>query len=1831
MSSQGQAELSPLQRALFELKQLRARLDAVEQARKEPIAIIGLGCRFPGGAESPETFWSLLRAGFDASREIPSDRWDIDGFFSPDFQAPGKMYTRRGAFLDRVDLFDPFFFGISPREAATIDPQQRLLLEVIWEALEHAGQRPDRLQGSATGLFIGAMNSDYQQLQRSTGDPAAIDSYTVTGSLFSVLGGRMSYVFGLQGPNASVDTACSSSLVTVHLACQSLRNHECDLALAGGVNMILAPEPMIERAKARMLAVDGRCKTFDAAADGYAVGEGCGMLVLKRLKDAQKNGDRILALIRGSAVNHDGPSSGLTVPNGPAQQALLQRAVAVAGVDPQAISYIEAHGTGTSLGDPIEINALAAVLCPERQRAQPLLIGSVKTNIGHLESAAGVAGIIKVVLALQHQELPPHLHLKEPNPLVPWNQLPVAVPTTLTPWPRSAKPRLAGVSSFGVSGTNAHVILEEAPASEAVLPTPEPAPELLVLSAKTGTALAALIDRYAEDLARPEAPPLAAVATTAALGRTPFAHRLALCGTSSAEVAQQLAAFKRGEARAVVSGQIGRKAPKIAFLFSGQGSQEAGMARVLYDREPVFRATFDRAAGLLQSELDHSLSSIFWPDPQASGPLLLAQTAYTQPALFVLQAALLALWRSWGIGPDAVFGHSVGELAAAHAAGVLSLADGVRLAAARGRLMQSLPVGGRMVAVLAPEDVVRPVLAPWQSEVAIAAINAPRETVISGPAAAVTAALQALLAQGVKGTSELAVSHAFHSPLVEPILPALADRAMTCALGAPQVPWVSGLTGKLATAAEVATGEYWVRQARQAVRCADAMATLAQEGCTLFVEVGPSTQLISLGKRCLPGPDAVWLPSLRASKDDQRQLRETLGALWVRGAEVDWPTYFGELQRARVSLPTYPFERQHYWFQTLPQAARTPVSAETTPPVAQPALHPLLGARFETPLEARIFTQHLSLAELPFLGDHRVLGKVLFPATATVEAALAAAEHGLGMHAPVAEAVEFERPLVLPPSGGLAVQLVVEPEASGAASFELYAESFDPTGGATFTRCARGRLRARPSHPEDSVPVLSALLERIHSAVAVDEFYLRLRQLGLEYGDSFRGLQQIWRAPGGSAPGGRAPGGRAPSEAIARLRDLPPLAGSHRPHPALVDACLQLTLAASDPDEEPRVALPVQLECVDLTPGPEAASPQWVHAVLRHTSATALSADLTLFAASGAVVGRVTGLHVRRLEAPALERLLGAAQRSWFYQLTWTAADRGPARQPNVGPGHASPGTWVLWHDGADRALWASELGAQLAAAGETWVSVVSRDELTAALQDVAGARPPLAGVVDLRGLALGAAPDLATQEPLIRDLLVAVHQLTELRPVRRPKLWLTTCGAQAASADAVTAPAQATLWGCARVLARELPQLWGGIVDFDPQTQVAVQVAAFAAELLHSDGEDQLAFRDGQRHVARLVRHPSSASAVLPAQLAAQATYLVTGGLGALGLQVARFLAARGARHLALLGRSAPSAEARAALAELRAQGVDVAILAADVASHDSLAAALSELASTRPPLRGIVHAAGVLADGIFLQQDWARFAQVLGPKVAGAWNLHQLTADCKLDFFVLFSSMSALLGTAGQANYAAANCFLDAFAHFRRAAGLPACALEWGPWGEVGMAAQQSQKRWAEQGLTPLDREAALAVLDFALAEPPSTLGILDVDWEQYVRHLRSERVPPLLTRLVTATATPSAPSAASDRERWLHMPREEVRTELIPLVLARVEALLGYPPGSGRLEPDQHLIKDVGMDSLMALELQGELQEIIGQQLSQQMLFEHPTVAAVVDYLLLELGSSAPAVAS
>jgi len=1816
----------------------------------QAMAIIGMGCRFPGAGD-PEAFWHLLREGKDAIREVPPSRWDVNAFYDPRPGVPGKMSTRHGGFLEQTDLFDPQFFGISPREAESMDPQQRLLLEVTWEALEHAGQAPERLAGTLTGVFVGISTNDYARTQFD--HPASVNIYSGTGTALSMAANRLSYFLDTRGPSWAVDTACSSSLVALHHACTSLRRRESDLALVGGVNLILSPELTIAFSQTRLMAADGRCKTFDAGADGYVRAEGCAVVVVKRLSDALADGDNILALIRGSAVNHNGRSNGITAPNGPSQEAVIRRALENAGVQPSRIIYVEAHGTGTALGDPIEFHALKNVLTEGRCAEKPCWVGSVKTNIGHLEAAAGLAGLIKVVLSLKHGQIPPNLHLKEINPRIALKESPMKIPLALQQWPKREGPRLAGVSSFGFGGTNAHVVLEEAPSGKKERSTEEGKEEsppqedrplhLFTLSAKTEKALKELAGRYENHLGSHPALSIGDVCFTAAAGRSHFDRRVAIAADSTAAIRRQLAVLVSGQRTGGVSSEQSSqgKTPKIAFLFTGQGSQYVGMGRQLYETQPTFRLAMDRCDEILAPCLKGSLLRILYPDEAQSKPMAgrLEETAYTQPALFALEYCLAALWESWGIRPSVVMGHSVGEYVAACVAGVFSLEDGLKLVAERGRLMQTLPWPGEMVALFCNEARVRTALEPHASDVSIAAVNGPEHIVISGRKEAARAVASRLRAEGVE-TIRLNVSHAFHSPLMAPMLEDFSRAAAQASYGPPRVGLISNVTGKLASA-QIATPGYWTDHIRRPVRFMDSMETLHGLDCEVFLEVGPHPVLLGMARYC--GPEKTdehmgasspkrgasgaassrvettgrRLASLRRGQPDWQQMLESLGALYVKGAPVDWRGFDQDYPRRFLPLPTYPFQRQRYW-----AGAR---SARHARKESGQGGHPLLGRPLSlaVPPSTRVWSQTLGAEETVFLEDHRIDGVAIFPAAGYAEMTLSASETLLGSGPLCLENVSFEKALDLSSGRDHELQTHLAPGGDGKWAFSVHSRPIHGERSQGWVRHAKGRVRSTSPESEASYsPSPDEIRTRCGLEIQGDAFYREWAARGNQWGPMFQGIDRLWVGH---------------EEAIVRIRpprSLVDRLGDYYVHPALLDACVQ-ALAGTLSGKGTGAFVGRGVESLSLL-APVRGEVFWSHAVLRpgYDRSRQMMGDVRVTDADGRVLARIDGL-----EFEFLRMTLSDVQNPdrWLHALKWHPAEvRGhPVTPPR--------GTWVVLDDGggvgkaAAQALRGRGCGALL-------LSPADAAQMERVLKG-----EEICGIVKLptavrQGSDVSSSDALQEAHRMLREVLSLVRMMAGATRGPMPRLWCVTRGAWTLEGERHEShPLQAAVWGLGRTLALEHTRIWGGLVDLDPTAEPGDSGALLADVLLGLGGEDQVAVRMGKPYTARLVRvrAPQVPGGI---ELRKDATYLITGGLGALGLHMARWLAELGARHLVLMGRSGlpdrslwkgvdPSSRdgrrIRSVLA-LEALGAGVRLAILDVADERAFRNWITSFRTEqRPPIRGVVHAAGVLKSGPVLELDDDSLMANLRPKVGGAWVLDRCLQSESLDFFVLFSSASGTLSSPDLAAYAAANAFLDAMAGHRRARGLAALSIAWGAWGGPGLAA-----KWGTAGSTSggamgwISPEQGLDLAGRLWHWHEPHVAVLPVDWSVWrAKYPEAARLP-LLTEIVgpfSDSTRVTGRVGSLERVPLLALEDAQRQSRLETWLSGQVAEVLLLSVED--MDPDQPL-NTMGLDSLMALEIRNRVESALEVSISIVDLIRGPSIRQTATRLkeMLERGEKA-----
>ncbi|NEW56220.1 SDR family NAD(P)-dependent oxidoreductase [Nocardia cyriacigeorgica] len=1814
-----------LKKTAKELYETKQQLRALTDRLREPVAIVGMACRYPGGVRSADDLWRVAADGVDAIGDYPADRgWDLERLYDPDPDVPGTVYTRAGGFLDAIGDFDAAFFGIGPREAAAMDPQQRMLLEASWEALEDAGIDPVSLRGSETGVFAGVIHQYYGPRVGSPEISAETEGHAYLGGSDSVLSGRIAYTLGFKGPAISVDTACSSSLVAVHLACQALRQGDTTLALAGGVTVMSDPSLPIAFARQRAMSTDGRCKAFAAAADGTGFSEGLGVLVLERLSDARRLGHTVLAVIRGSAINQDGASNGLTAPNGPSQERVIRQALANAGLDPWDVDAVEAHGTGTMLGDPIEARALIGVYGGRREGA-PLGLGSLKSNIGHTSAAAGVGGVIKMVQAMRHGVLPKTLHVDAPTPHVDWSAGTVRLLTECQPWLAGERPRRAGVSSFGASGTNAHLILEEASgdavatrpgdqpgpvggpdtsgtttpgAADSLHGTPDSAREgagaapgtpdvaALVLSARTEDALRAQADRLRQRLLDDPAASVWDVAYSLTTSRALLDRRGAVIGRDRDEVLAGLAELAADGPGAI---EAAASAGKTALLFTGQGAQRAGMGAGLYAAFPAFATALDEVCAHIDPRLGRSLRALMFDGPDE----VLARTEFTQPALFAFEVAAFRLVESFGVVPDVLIGHSIGELAAAHVAGVWSLADACALVTARGRLMGALPRGGAMLAVAVEERRAAALVAGSGDRVSVAAVNGPSSTVLSGDDDAIAEIERQLSAEGVK-TTRLRVSHAFHSARMEPMLHEFRSVAESLDYRRPTVPIVSNVSGVFG-GDELTDPDYWVRQVRGCVRFAPGVATLVEAGVRRFLEVGPDAVLAAMTRDCLAAestPEAATRVAAltRRSADEVRQSVTSLAQVHVAGTPVDWEPLFAGRTARRIALPTYPFQRKRFWLPSTP------------PGTSAAADHPILtGVVGLAGTDEWLFTGRFSLRTHPWIADHQTYGVVVVPAVALIEFLLVAAGR-IGCR--TVEELTLQAPILPGADDEVDLQVLVQaPDDSGHRRFEIY---FRTSPDAEWVHNATGALAAGRDDDDDLVSRLREEQWPPADAEVIDATALPDRiakDTGLEFGPAFLGVRAAWQRDD-----------TVFSEVVLNT-DAAPEPGRYDLHPALLDLVMHAGLSRvmwrgedADPEtgwllfrwggvrlHKPAPAGQTELRVIAVATGADT------------VSAAAVDPDGTPIVSVDAVV-------MRPYDVKEFRGALSGDD-AGLYEVRWEPAAAASEHRP----------------------------GPSISVLGGTTVAGITTAHASVA-EVVAGDSVPEAVVWR---------PEPCTDDPA--GVRQAVHEtlnvvrswLAEERSANARLVVLTAGGVELPGA--VPHAAAAAVWGLMRSAQSEHPDRFT-MVDEDPANPLDADRLADVVLL----AEPQLAVRDASVLVPRLVRLPEEPDGALtdrpgPHSVAGGAvrrrelvntgrttsfgegTVLITGGTGGLGALLARHLVAEhGVRRLTLTSRRGlESSGATELIAELTRLGAGVEVVACDVTDRDALRNLLDAIESDGG-LTSVVHAAGVLDDATAASLTAEQTERVLAPKVDGAWYLDELTRDRDLAAFVVFSSLATVLGSAGQANYAAANGFLDALTARRRAAGQTAISLAWGPWeqrsGMTGALDRAAVARWQRLGLGQLEEGEGLRLFDAALARGRAHVVPIRFDPGVLRRASDIDAVPAVLRGFVRRPMRVAQSAPVPAHGRLAGVPEAQRGEIVLDMVRAQAATVLGHDSGED-IRPDQRF-DEIGFDSLGGVEFRNRLSKTTGVQLPSTLVFDHPTPAAVAALVLSKL---APPVAA
>jgi acyl transferase domain-containing protein len=1769
----------------------------------DSIAIIGMGCRFPA-APNPHAFWQLLCNGIDAITEVPSDRYDINAVYDPHPATPGKVMTRKGGFLDQVDQFDAAFFGLSPREASRIDPQHRLLLEVAWEAMEDAGLIPEKLTDEIASVFIGIITGDYWD--RQFHNPTDLDVYSTAGSARSGAAGRISYALGLRGMSVALDAACSSSLVAVHLACQNLRAKSSTLALAGGVNIILNPDHTIGFSQGRMMAPDGHCKAFDAHADGYVRSEGAGIVVLKLLSRALADGDPIYAVIRGSASNNDGHSELFMAPSEEGQQAGLRQAYHDAAVDPLSVHYVEAHGTGTSVGDPVEIKALGSVLCKGRPANNPLLVGSAKTNIGHTEGAAGLAGLIKAALCLKHKMIPPNLHFHQPNPAIPWQNYALMIPTQLTPWPSSATPRRAGVSSFGIAGTNAHIVLEEAPAAIASSTRPDNTQHqtyLLPLSAQTHEGLKDLARNYMQHLVREQEysdQTLHDICYTASLRRTHHDYRLAIITHSRQDTQHKLETFIHDETgMELVSGhKIANKQCKIAWIFSGQGSQWPGMGRDLLKQEPVFRASIEECDRAISPYVDWSLLDLLLADEEHAA---LKHIDVIQPLLFAIEVALAALWRSWGIQPDVVVGHSMGEVAAAYIAGALSMDDAAWIICSRSKLLLRTSGKGAMAVIDLPLNQARTIVADYKERVSVAVNNSPRSTVLSGDPKALAEILDTLSDNDIPGRL-VNVDVASHSPQMDLLHDDLLELMQRVQPRSTKLPMFSTVYGRLVDGNEL-VGCYWVDNLREPVLFFTAIQHLLEDDFDIFMEMCPHPILVAPIRQTieLSEKSGLALASMRRNEAARNIMLTTLGQLYTHGCEPDWSRLYldGGLH---VSLPSYPWQRQRYWNATLdhPQSLFLTQHRNSIG-------HPILGTGIQSALHPTTYfwTTDINTERFPYLNEHCVHDIPVLPCAAYIELALAAPIEVFGTQHFSIKDLELKKALFLPKGNTQTLQVILTSEGiEGKLRLHFFStQTLHNTKQAEWTLHASVTIQHEEEPPTKEMIIHPTPEEVQHQwtlAMETDLHYQGLRARGIQHGPLFQGITHIWQHPGEVMAHLTIPAGVT--------NDSP----GYQMHPALIDAFLQGIIPFLPEEHERNAYVPVAIKRIKFHQQPEHDTTLWSHAIMQsetHGAQNVLEGDIILLNEQGQVLLEVLGCRLQSLDG-ATPDFMRQRLNQLLYTIEWELQTRNKPTEKRT-----SYKNWLIFgaNDGIGQRLmeYLQARGANcvMVTAGCFYKQISNQqyelspeapEQFERLFRDVYRQNAEhVSGIVYLWGMV---APALTTdtrhplhteQEEVSIGALHLVQALATTKQEISPRLWLVTSGVHALQSQEQTSGLlQAPLWGLGRVIVYEHQHLHCTLIDLDA-THSEICITALCQEIWSNETEDEVVLRSDKRYIARLTHYTlpdKNKQKQAKALFSPDGTYLITGGLGGIGLCTAQWMVEQGTRHLVLMGRRGVPAEAEAILQAMRETGADVRILKADVAHEEDLEKALIQIRRTMPPLRGIFHSAVVLDDSTLLHLNRERFLSVMPPKVNGAWNLHRMTLDDPLDYFVLFSSAASLIGSPGQGNYAAASAFMDILAHYRKQQGYPALCINWGRWGEVGQATKENRgERLDARGFASMKPKEGLAILAGLLHQNVPQVGAMSFNlpqWSQFYPGLaRSSLFAHLSEETRTEIMTlPSLTSALLTNLDTIQ--RQQKLAQYLSNQIARV---LGHTS----LKLDAHqLLNRLGIDSLMSVELKNRI---------------------------------------
>lgn len=1796
------------------------------ESGKDKLAIVGMSCRFPGGANNVEEFWELLTSGKDGISTIPEDRWDVEKYYDPDNSVQGKAYTKNGGYLDgQIDQFDARFFNISPKEANALDPQQRILLELTWEAFENANMNIEHYNGTNTGVYVGICNNEYFMSQTHSGDLTTINPYSLTGCSWSTACGRISYTFGFEGPCAAVDTACSSALTALHFACSALQNGEADMQVVAGVNLIESPAYGIAFSKLQAIGPDGHCKSFDASANGYARGEGCGVILLKRLSDAVRDQDEILGVIRATGMNQDGKSNGLTAPNGEAQQKLISSTMLRAGVKPDDIDYVEMHGTGTKLGDPIEVNAVAAIYGKGRTKKEAVKIGSVKSNIGHLESAAGVASIIKVLLAFQHQSIPGNLHFHVPNPLIDWKNSNLEVVDHNTDWIKENGIRRAAINGFGFGGSNAHVIIEEYKPEEIEIRevTKQNGMDyILKITAQSEESLKQLVKDYYELLQKADESQTADIIYSACQGRADLTYRLLVCGSSRNALLERMKNYlDNGYAAGVITNEGGhlQKNPKIVFMYTGQGSQYINMGKMLYETNDTFRTAMEECDILFQPYLLCSILELVYGEEAEES--VLERTVFAQPVIFAIEYALSQMWDELGVAPDIVMGHSIGEYAAAVTAGIMKLADAVKLVSARGRLMDMAPGHGKMATVFADRETVLKLIGTYKETVCIAAENAEESNVISGVAKDVEAVLEIAKEAGYRA-KELIVSHAFHSMLMEPVLKDFYAVAKAVDYRESRIRFVSSLYGKELEPGQILDGAYWTEHIRAEVKFYQSLSSMKTKTKQnyLFLEVGSNRVLAALAKLTFADSHII-ASSLSMKKPDHEYLPQEIAAVYAAGVQINWEKirFAGKKKWKKAKLPNYPYNRKKYWMELQYDRSTAGVSANEC--------HPVLGQRIDVAAEKEtvIYQRKFSVKEPYFMSEHIIFDVSISPAAAHISMLLSALQDTTAAKSCSVRNVEFRAPLAAKEEEERQVQIYLE-EQNGQKAFHI-ASRDNQNRLDSWLLHAKGEAEVSEDYLAEEQKIIPDSFENLTFDENIEgSIYDYMRSTGFILGDGFRRIKKIHYKE---------------NECICLIEPLKsvPHYKDYIIYPGIIDCMFQSGLAlileqliaTARTEAVNKTIIPYFIE--KLTFNHRQFETLWCH-TKSEIKNELIYVDMEVYNECGEMVMKVDRMLIKLTNSKSLLREMNHTDKS-YYHMDWKQTEvYAPARRDireiktlAVSDDEASLNSLKerLTQKGADVICVLAGEKYEQKTSGLYGIDVGKRDDWSALLRTVTKAGTEKGLQVIYCSMKNKETESMA--ESVLYQSVKGLYHLIQVMSregyLHNSKIKILTKEVQMIRDVENGNLSAALLWGLAKTVSIEYPELFGGIVDVDVE---AFQNERFLTELLGAETKET-AVRGNVKYEARLITHSKYEKKhrikEKKIHIRKDGTYLITGGTGTLGLVYARQLVKEGARYLILTARREPGEEAKSVIKELQEQGVMVTVALGDVCNYADIKTAIEEAIEHMPSMKGIVHAAGVLHDKMLMELQWEEFNEVLQPKVMGTWNLYQMFQNAELDFFMMLSSITSVIGNMGQANYGSANYFMNRFAGYLRKQGIPGFTFCWGPWGEGGMAADSRvvTEQLERMGMKPIDLEQGQKMIEEFFAQPYETLLLADVDWNKVNASVRKED---LLSELITDKSSVQGDKQQQEDGDGVLKQLEELSSEERKEYLEqKLQELFGKIMGFGKGQlAIEEGFSEQGADSLMIFSMNAAINQLLHTSFAVSVFFDHSSIKALSEYALGEL---------